>query len=945
MLFTWPILSPFAGALETTTFTGGEPSVDVVIESPGLKGVATIDVPNPCTPLLSLLNVSADPDRAPLSPRLDVGDDGTSEWAFDGTGYGPFGRQTMLRDTRTGFNYSVDGDFLYNAGLLLPKTASIRSAALNITGTPGDPVLSPASGGALDLKAGETASPAGPAVPAGAAGINATVRLSDARTAATDVECTAWSNFKVFGWQGVQYQSLAQTFSPSAACNLTGVELWINSIVGSPGALYIEIRATDASGKPAAALSAVKMIAQGAVTAPGWNGVAFSPPIDLAAGTKYAIVAYAKDASTSGTNEYLWYGSALDDPYSGGCLWIYAPDADASGAPFQSSLTDQAFRTIVKRPLTGPEMGQVRVNGAAPSSNDGKGGYIYDFVDPSYGASGWAFSVKNQNAFNLTSLAYSASTWYRPCVVNVSVGVNGRASDWTAAGPLKGAAVADIGAGLARELPGAEASPDAFGNLMCAVNLTFKASGAGALRLDSLDIRYDLTVQVGDFSGALAEYLAGKPAGTVPVPVAVSASSPGSVRLGALSVQVDAAPVQTAPIPSVSIPEDGQNYSLLDLSAYLVDEEGCTYECLVAESANASNVGLTVDGAMLGAWAVKADWHGTVQLAVEAKDGRGQRTVSNSFDLVVAPVNDAPVLSPIPPARAEAGKDWQYQAEASDVDGDALSFSLSGAPAGMTVNATGLLAWRPGASDLGKSFNVTLAASDGALSASQGFGVTVFSGNRPPAFGPVANVTATAGAPWSIVLPASDPDGDELLFSLVDAPAGMTVNRTGVVSWTAPKAGNHTVRARVSDGVASAEVEFVLKVAAVPPPVITSAPPAAATQGKRLSYQLAAEDRAGAGNLTYTLLSGPAGMALSAGGLLTWTPSKDQSGTFHVVVRVKAGNESAVQEFDLKVAAVSEPAKADNAALLIAAAVVAAAVVAALAAVALRRKGKGGAPG
>jgi hypothetical protein len=223
--------------------------------------------------------------------------------------------------------------------------------------------------------------------------------------------------------------------------------------------------------------------------------------------------------------------------------------------------------------------------------------------------------------------------------------------------------------------------------------------------------------------------------------------------------------------------------------------------------------------------------------------------------------------------------------------------------------------------------------------------VTVFSGNRPPAFGPVANVTATAGAPWSIVLPASDPDGDELLFSLVDAPAGMTVNRTGVVSWTAPKAGNHTVRARVSDGVASAEVEFVLKVAAVPPPVITSAPPAAATQGKRLSYQLAAEDRAGAGNLTYTLLSGPAGMALSAGGLLTWTPSKDQSGTFHVVVRVKAGNESAVQEFDLKVAAVSEPAKADNAALLIAAAVVAAAVVAALAAVALRRKGKGGAPG
>jgi len=944
-LFIGSMLAPVFGATEITTFPGGESSLDITLSLPELKQLAELEVPNPCIPLGAALNVSADPAHAPLRPALDVGDDGTVEWAFNGTGYGGFGEQTMLAKGGQGFDMIVDGDFGYDPGLLLPSWASIRSASLELTGTPGDPALAARSGGPLDLKSGEGVAADGPTVPERSLGVNASVELSEGMTSAKDVECTAWSNFKIFGWQGVQYQSLAQTFTPSADCNLTGVELQINMIVGSPGPIYIELRSTDGSGQPATALSSVMSIAQGAVTAPGWNFVAFSPPIDLVASTRYAIVAYAKDASTSGTNEYVWYGSGLDDPYPGGSLWIYAPDADASGTPTQSSLADQAFRTHVVRRLVDSEMDNVLVDGVPPTSNDGSGHYFYNFTDPGYSAGAWSFTVKNQNAFNLTSLGYYSSTWYRTQVYDLSIGVNDGIADWTRADPLNGAVKVDFKAGVARELAKAPSTVDAYGNPMSTLNLSIKVTGAGVLQLSNLSIGYECSLTVRDFSWALDGYLSGKPAGLVSVPIAVSASSAGTVRLGALAISVDAAPVLLAPIPSTfAILEDGQNDSLIDLSAYLVDDTGCVYHCLVAESINASYVELTVNGTFLGARAIRANWYGTVQLAIEAEDARGQRTSSNSFFITVAGINDPPIITSAPRTRAEVGKEYLYQIEAGDAENDALAYALEGAPAGMAVNGSGAVSWQPGMAELGKTYNITITVSDGKLAASQKFELVPYITNLPPVLQAVANASVRAGTPFGLQLAASDPDGDELVFTLEEAPTGMFVNRTGAVLWANPQAGNYTVRARVSDGLATVETSFTLRVAPAPVPVITSTPPASASQGKRLSYQLTA-NTSGVANPSYLLVNGPAGMSVSSTGLVTWTPTGKQSGTFHVIVRVRAGTENATQEFDLKVAAAPVAQKTDNTLLILVVIVIVVVLVAVVGAWALKRKGSGERPG
>jgi len=66
-------------------------------------------------------------------------------------------------------------------------------------------------------------------------------------------------------------------------------------------------------------------------------------------------------------------------------------------------------------------------------------------------------------------------------------------------------------------------------------------------------------------------------------------------------------------------------------------------------------------------------------------------------NLTVTPVADSPVLAPIGPKTIVAGKQLAFTATATDPDaGQKLTFSLTGAPAGATINATtGAFTWTP----------------------------------------------------------------------------------------------------------------------------------------------------------------------------------------------------------------------------------------------------------
>jgi C1A family cysteine protease len=88
---------------------------------------------------------------------------------------------------------------------------------------------------------------------------------------------------------------------------------------------------------------------------------------------------------------------------------------------------------------------------------------------------------------------------------------------------------------------------------------------------------------------------------------------------------------------------------------------------------------------------VQADWMNAIPESDESNN-----TYSRTFTVVAA--NQPPVLAPIPNQTVTAGTTLSFTASATDPDsnGETLTFSLIGAPAGAAINpATGVFSWTP----------------------------------------------------------------------------------------------------------------------------------------------------------------------------------------------------------------------------------------------------------
>ena len=91
-----------------------------------------------------------------------------------------------------------------------------------------------------------------------------------------------------------------------------------------------------------------------------------------------------------------------------------------------------------------------------------------------------------------------------------------------------------------------------------------------------------------------------------------------------------------------------------------------------------------------------------------------------------APVNHAPVITSEPITIAFVDEEYIYDVEATDLDGDTLTYLLVTNPQGMSIESvTGLITWTPISDQLGEH-NVSVEVSDGSKKASQDFIITVY---------------------------------------------------------------------------------------------------------------------------------------------------------------------------------------------------------------------------
>jgi hypothetical protein len=149
---------------------------------------------------------------------------------------------------------------------------------------------------------------------------------------------------------------------------------------------------------------------------------------------------------------------------------------------------------------------------------------------------------------------------------------------------------------------------------------------------------------------------------------------------------------------------------------------------------------------------------------------------------------------------------------------------------------------------------------------------------------PVAPVVAagaingTAGVPLSFA--ASVNAANPLSYSLSGAPSGMGVSAAGVISWTAPVAGNYSVKLTAVDTVTglSGEGVYSIAIAAPTPPQVTAAT-VSGTAGVAWSHQVGIVAR---NPVSLGATGMPSGMSLAASGILSW--ANPRQGTYSVTL-------------------------------------------------------------
>ncbi len=310
---------------------------------------------------------------------------------------------------------------------------------------------------------------------------------------------------------------------------------------------------------------------------------------------------------------------------------------------------------------------------------------------------------------------------------------------------------------------------------------------------------------------------------------------------------------------------------------------------------------------------------GVFKVKISVSDGKGG-SVDQEWFIRVTGKNDPPRITSSPVTGATEDQLYTYSVTATDPNNDKLSFSLITFPKGMAIDkATGKITWTPTNSDVG-SHTVKIQVDDGKGGIdTQEYVLTVKNVNDPPEItsSPITITDEDKLYVYQVTAKDIDPTNDRLTFSLVTSVSKMVIDpTTGKLTWT-PTNDNanktYTVTVKVSDGHGGTDSQtFKLRVNNVnDDPVFTSTPVTTATEDSLYKYIITAKDIDPTNDkLSYKLISGPAGMAISNGNLLQWTPDNAAAvlKNHKVVVEVSDGKGGkALQSFIVSVTNVNDP--------------------------------------
>lgn len=414
--------------------------------------------------------------------------------------------------------------------------------------------------------------------------------------------------------------------------------------------------------------------------------------------------------------------------------------------------------------------------------------------------------------------------------------------------------------------------------------------------------------------------------GPVPVITYTIADRDGATDTATLTI----GPVRSVNDDPVSAPIAGQSSNdsapiALNVSSNFTDVDGTP----LTFSAAGLPPGLLIDpdtGLITGTIDHLASQNGPYSVTVTATDPDG-RTTSQTFTWAVT--NPAPVASTIPDAASTDSNTVSIATRSAfnDPDGDTLTFSANGLPAGLSINpATGVIS-----GTLGKDASAGGPLSDGVytitITATDSQGAAVFStftytvvNPAPTAGHDFFNGNEDTNISGSVTANDQDPDGDAVTYAVASGPAHGTLifNPNGTFTYTpAPNYnGTDTFTYRIIDAQgeeATATVTLTIApVNDVPGPTtaaittsedtpLTGTLPATDVDGDIVAF--AVNTRPAHGTLT-----------LAPDGTYTYTPDPNYHGPDSFVVALSDGNGgTTLQTVSVTVTPVNDPPVAANA--------------------------------
>lgn len=227
-------------------------------------------------------------------------------------------------------------------------------------------------------------------------------------------------------------------------------------------------------------------------------------------------------------------------------------------------------------------------------------------------------------------------------------------------------------------------------------------------------------------------------------------------------------------------------HASVDNGVTVTPTEGITYEWSVSDLAPGKGGLITITGQLNSNLSAGTLFTNTAAIAPTTDDSD---TSNNTTEAGLTVSNAAPLLASIGDQTITETYILAFTANATDGNGDALTYGLDNPPSGANINSSsGEFSWTPGEAQGPGVYTFSVVVSDTAnLTGTTMVMVTVNEENSTPVLAAIGAQSIPETQPFNLALSASDEDdpANSLTYSMSGAPGGASLDtNSGLFNWT-----------------------------------------------------------------------------------------------------------------------------------------------------------------